>query len=197
MRAVLASLLLLLCATTAMATTVTLTMDEVPGQPINGLTVTKGGVSFTFTEATGALFYNSGGPGSITFVQDPSIQGPLRTFTVTFSAQVDFIQFGLAEAVLNPLTGASVTLSSGNVIPFSLPLADPFAEGQFTYSGVPVTGFTLTPAPGGGSMAFDNLTVNTLTVPEPTSVSSLIVGIVAGTRFAMRRRRTVRSANRD
>jgi hypothetical protein len=179
-----------------MATTVTLTMNEVPNQPIHNLTVIKGGVSFTFTEPTLSLFYNSGGPGTLTFVQDPSIQGdPIVPFSVTFSEPVNFIQFGLAEAVFDPLTGAVVTLSNGSIFPFTLPLADPFAEGQFTYSGVPVTGFSLTPAPGAPAMAFDNLTVNTLTVPEPGSISLLIVGVFAATLFGWTR--TGISAQRD
>jgi hypothetical protein len=180
--AVRAIFLLLLCATTAMATTVTLNMNEVPLQPIHLLTVTKDGVSFTFSEPTGALLYNvPAGPGIITFVQDPTLQGPLRTFTVTFSTQVDFIQFGLAQNSLTPLLGASVTLSNGSVLPFNLTLTDPVAEGQFTYSGVPVTGFSLTPAPGGNLMAFDNLTVNTLTVPEPASFALVVVGLLTTT----------------
>jgi hypothetical protein len=187
--AVLASLLLLLCATTAMATTVTLTMNEVPNQSIHNLTVTKSGVSFTFTEPTNTLLYNSFGPGSVTYVQDPSIQGlPIRPFSVAFSEPVDFIQFGLAELAFSPLTGASVLLSNGTVIPFALTLLDPLPEGQFTYSGVPVTGFTLTPAPGGLAMAFDNLTVNTLSVPEPASLSFLIVGMFTAKAFLCRRR---------
>jgi hypothetical protein len=193
--AVLASLLLLLCATTAMATTVTLTMNEVPTQPIHNLTVTKSGVSFTFTEPTLALLYNSSGPGSVTFVQDPSIQGLLRPFSVTFSEPVNFIQFGLVELSVTPLTGASVLLSNGMAIPFSLPLVDPFAEGQFTYSGAPVTGFSLTPAPNVPFMAFDNLTVNTLTVPEPASLSLLIAGMFTAT-ILLGQRRIVFSAIR-
>jgi len=187
--AVRALLLLMFCATTAMATTVTLTKNEVPLQPIHLLTVTKDGVSFTFTEPTGALLYNvPAGPGNITFVQDPTIQGPLRTFSVTFSAQVDFIQFGLAQNSLSPLLGASVTLSNGNVLPFGLTLTDPVAEGQFTYSGAPVTGFSLTPAPGGNLMAFDNLMVNTIGVPEPSSIAFLVVGMSTTLLFSWRRR---------
>jgi hypothetical protein len=195
--AVRAILLLLLCATTAMATTVTLNMNEVPNQPIHLLTVTKSGVSFTFTEATGSLFFNSFGPGSLTFVQDPSIQGPLRNFSVAFSEPVNFIQFGLAESSLTPLLGASVTLSNGNTLPFNLALTDPFAEGQFTYSGVPVTGFSLTPAPGGVFMAFDNLTVNTLTVPEPASFALIVAGMLPAIVFAWSRRRTVQPIRRN
>jgi hypothetical protein len=163
--AAIAGMLFSLVAATAKADTVTLTMDEVPFQPINGLTVTKGGESFTFLDPIGTLFYNSFGPGQVTFVQDPSIQGPLQSFDVAFSVPVTSIQFGLAELAVSPLTGAQVTLSSGAALLFNLSLADPFAEGQFTYSGSPVTGFHLTPAPGGFALAFDNLTVTL--VPGP------------------------------
>jgi len=176
--AVLTTLLLLLCATTAMATTVTLTMNEVPPQPIHGLTVTKSGIGFTFLEPTLTLFYNSTGPGSVTFVQDPSIQGgPPRPFSVTFSEPVNFIQFGMAELAFSPLV-ATLTLSNGSILPVPLTLLDPFAEGQFTYSGAPVTGFLLTPVvPNAVALAFDNLTVST--VPEPASLSLLCVGLFA------------------
>jgi hypothetical protein len=191
-----AILLLLLCATTVMATNVTLTMNEVATQPIHNLTVTKSGVSFTFTEPTGTLLYNSVGPGSVSFVQDPSIQGPLRTFSVAFSAPVDFIQFGLAELSFTPLVGASVTLPGGITLPFNLSLTDPFAEGQFTYTGAPVTGFSLTPASGADAMAFDNLTVNTVTVPEPASLTLIVVGLLTTMLFAREDRgQTTRTPN--
>jgi hypothetical protein len=195
--AVLASLVLLFCATTAMAATVTLTMDEVPLQPIHNLTVTKSGVGFTFTEPTGTLFYNSIGPGNITFIQDPSIQGsPIRAFSVAFSEPVNFVQFGLVELATGALTGASVQLSNGTVIPLALTLVDPFPEGQFTYSGTPVTGFSLTPAPGAVAMAFDNLTVSTLSVPEPGSLALLIAGMFTMLGF-LGRHRNFRSALRE
>jgi hypothetical protein len=63
-----AGLLFSLVTISAKADTVTLTMDELPNQPINGLTVTKGGESFTFSDPIGSLFYNSTGPGTLTFV---------------------------------------------------------------------------------------------------------------------------------
>jgi len=172
-------------------------MDEVPNQPIHNLTVTKSGVAFTFTEPTGTLFYNSFGPDGLTYVQDPTIQGLLRTFTVTFSAQVDFIQFGLAESSLTPLLGASVTLSNGTVLPLNLTLTDPVAEGQFTYSGAPVTGFSLTPAGANLFMAFDNLTVNTITVPEVSSFVLIVVGMLPAVVLVWGRRRTLHSIRRN
>jgi hypothetical protein len=166
--AAIAGMLFSLVAATAKADTVTLTMTEVPFQPINGLTVTKGGESFTFSDPIRTLFYNSFGPGQRTFVQDPSIEGPLQPFDVAFSVPVTSIQFGLAELASVALTGAQVTLWSGATLLFNLSLVDPFPEGQFTYSGSPVTGFHLTPASGAIALAFDNLTV--------TPVPARIVG---------------------
>jgi hypothetical protein len=121
-------------------------------------------------------------------VQDPSIQGPLQSFGVAFSVPVTSIQFGLAEKAFVALTGARVTLSSGDTFLFNLSLVDPFPEGQFTYSGSPVTSFNLTPAPGGAALAFDNLTVTT--VPRPIVGAGLPGPILAsGGVFGWWRRR--------
>ena len=68
----------------AMADTITLTMNEAPSQLIDGLTVSKGGVDFTFTNPERTLAYNSGGPGNVTFIQDPSIAGASSQFSVMF-----------------------------------------------------------------------------------------------------------------
>ena len=90
-------------ASSAIAGTVTLTMDEVGYQLIDGLTVTKGGESFTFSNPSQTLYYNSTGPGNITYVQGPSIQGYLSSFSVAFSNPVYGIQFGLSESSLRHL----------------------------------------------------------------------------------------------
>lgn len=60
-------LVVLACASTAVAATVTLTMTEVPAQAINGLVVTKGGVTFTFSDAGGGLSYNAPSGGLLTY----------------------------------------------------------------------------------------------------------------------------------
>ena len=187
MRYALLLALLLLAVTSAIATPVTLTMDEVPLRPINGLTVTKGGIGFTFSDSSNTLFYHSGGPGIVTYVQDPSIQGPNVPLSVSFSIPVNFIQFGLAELSLQQLTGAQVTLSDGTNHFFDLLLTDPFSEGQFTYLGAFVTGFKLTAVSGPSAIAFDNLTVdNAAPVPEPSSLpllaSSLTITVCAARR---------------
>jgi hypothetical protein len=166
-----------------MAATITLTMDEVPTQLLDGLTVSKGGLNFTFANSAGNLFYNSGGPGDITYVQDPSIQGGTSPFSVTFSAPVSSLQFGMAEnagSVGGQL--ATVDLFNGGSTPFATvtlnaSLLDPFPEALFSFSAGPVTGITINPNSAAAALAFDNLAVTTA-VPEPGSVLLAGAGLV-------------------
>jgi hypothetical protein len=169
----------LLFATCSMAATVTLTMSEVPIQLIDGLVVSKGGLNFTFANAARTLFYNSSGPGTVTYIQDPSIQGTASQFSVSFSAPVFSVQFGMAELSSSLGQLATVDLFNASSIPFATvvlnaTLVDPFAEGLFNFSGGPVTNIRVTPtvAP---ALAFDNLTVVTA-VPEPSNLL-LIAGV--------------------
>jgi hypothetical protein len=174
-------------STGAVAAPITLTMDEVASQPIDGLTVSKGGMNFTFSSPANLLSYNSVSPGTLTYIQGASIQGTRSAFSVAFSAPVTSISFGLAELNFAPLFGASVTLSDGTALLFDLLLVDPFAEGQFSWTGSPVTGFSLTPAPGGAALAFDNLRVDAVSVPEPVTLSLFGAGLAGAA--AMRRRK--------
>jgi hypothetical protein len=185
----------LVLVSSAMAGTVTLTMNEVPNQPINGLTVSKGGENFTFQNPSGTLFYNSSGPGIETFVQDPSIQGSTAPFGVVFSIPVTFIQFGLAALSSSPISPMAMVLlnfSGGGFanLSFNSSLIDPFTEGQFTYSGAPVANMLITPPPPAiaSFLAFDNLTVTT--VPEPSTFSMLMgAAALAAVRILRLRRR--------
>ena len=160
---------------------VTLTMDEVPFQSINSLTVSKGGISFTFTDPSGDLFYHDAGPGMITYVQDPSIMGENHSFLVAFSVPVDFIQFGLAELSFRALTGARAVLFSGSTplatFGFDLSTVDPFAEGQFVWTGSTATSILIQPIEGPPFIAFDNLTV--VPLPEPATYVLLALGVAA------------------
>jgi hypothetical protein len=174
---------------------VILTMTEVGFQPINGLSVTKGGVTFDFTDSSGAD-YDSNGPGQETFVQDPSIEGPTAAETVgiTFSQAFTVVQFGLALSSLSPVSQmATVSLYNGSTLvlttTFDSSLTDIFAEGLFTYSGAPVTGVTITPASSTAttSFALDNFEVTT---PEPSTFSMLTgAGLALGAGILMRRKK--------
>jgi hypothetical protein len=153
-------------------------MDEVPTQPIDGLVVSTGGIDFTFSDPQGNLLYDASSVGSTTYIQDPSIAGNNESFGVSFSVPVDSIQFGLLETNFAPLTGVTVDLFSGVTalppVSFDLPLADPFAEGQFNWAGGPVTSIVVIPIGGPPSLAFDNLTVDPVAAtPEPESLQLL------------------------
>ncbi len=178
-------------ATAAAAAPVTLTMDEAPIALLDGLVISKGGIDFTFSNPAGTLVYRSAGPGNVTYINDPSVQGPASVFSVTFSTPVDFVQFGMAESIGTALPGVGVLLSNGSNLTLDLTLLDPFAEGQFTYSGSPILGFTVTPVGiGQYALAFDNLTVNPVSgVPEPATIA-LLGTALGGIALGRRRRKT-------
>lgn len=122
----------------------TLRFNEVPFQPVNGLDVR--GAQFNFFIGGGPSTdanYNSGGPGTGIFVQDPSLEGnALGTLVIDFPALTPYLSFGLARSTADPLTpGATVMLfdMNGNLTG-SFPLntavqtGGSFSEGQFNYN---------------------------------------------------------------
>jgi hypothetical protein len=152
---------------------VILTMDEVPFQAINGLSVTKGGITFNFTDTSGAD-YDASGPGNVTYIQDPSIEGSSldEVIGITFSQAFPVVEFGLAVNVMAPVSPlATVSLFDGATLvlttTFDSSLVDPFAESLFVYSGAPVDNITITPnGDVASAFALDNLLVTT---PEPST----------------------------
>jgi hypothetical protein len=191
----------LACLSSAFAGSVTLTMDEVPTQAINGLVVTKGGITFTFSDPGLNDFYNSPNGGQMTYVQDPSLEGQAAdVFTITFSAPMFDIFLGMAESTMVAPGAqlASVNLYNGVTLlgtqTFNSTLADPFDEGQFIYQGSLglVTSIQITPNnTGTPAMAIDNLFV--ATSPEPSTLMSSFAGatVLAGIALLRRRRRSV------
>jgi hypothetical protein len=146
----------------------TLTMDELLFQPIDGLSYA--GVTFHFT-VNGLpsidAHYNSGGPGQITYVQDPSIEGDASgILQVDFAQPTPYVGFGVAISSFNSLSpGFSVGVYDDTMILVgqfdvdTLPLIS-FTEGQFTYTGSLVSRIVVTfnhSALGGPRFAFDNL----------------------------------------
>jgi hypothetical protein len=197
-------LLALACASIAMGATVTLTMDEVSLQPIDGLAVSKGGITFTFSDPDGNLNYNSPGLGMLTYVQDPTIAGTPEPFGVAFSVPVYSIQFGFAGDPSSITPMATVKLYNGATLIATTPLNYsvthssplPVEEGQFIYSSAtPVTSITVTPSNSFAVIAFDNLTVTSTppptqpTVPATSSwtLALMTLGIVGVGGYALRR----------
>jgi len=192
-------ILLVLMSTGAANAAFTLTFNELPTQPVNGLSYM--GIMFGFkvggNSSTDAN-YNAIGPGTLTYLQDPTLEGTTAgILTLDFATPTDQLQFG---AALNSYYAATpgyvvrlydpsyllIGVYSGNTSPLVL-----WSEGQFTYSGTPVSraaiGFNDRVA---SRFALDNLTINPVSaVPAPGAIllSSIGLGLVNW----LRRRRTL------
>ena len=168
---VVAALLLLPAgAANAAPPTTTLTFDELSFQPVNGLHF--GGVAFAFdvggapsTDAT----YGAFGPGSTTFVQDPSLEGnSAGRLTLRFDHPTTVLQFGLALSTFGSLNpGARVELfnpggHSRGTIPLNTESLVSFTEGRFAYKGGAIGAAVITFDPTAGRFALDNLSFRAL-----------------------------------
>ena len=189
-------ILLVLMSTGAANAAFTLTFDELPTQPVNGLSYM--GVTFGFkvggSPSTDAV-YNGIGPGMLTYLQDPTLEGTTAgILTLDFATPTDQLQFGVALNSYNAVTmGYAVRLYdpsyaligvySGNTSPLVL-----WSEGQFTYNGTPVSraviGFNEQAA---NRFAMDNLTINPIPAPGAVLLGSIGLGLVNW----LRRRRTL------
>jgi hypothetical protein len=194
-----AALFFLIAPSAFAAGEIVLTMDDLPFQPVNGL-VHPTGVEFGFTvlgvpgvEAN----YHSGGPGALTFVQDPSIEGTADgVLSVIFPAPTPIVRFGVARSITQALPNgatiqlfdaSNVSLGTTNLAMNPMPL---FAEAQFTYNGTAAKRMTIA-FPGGPvsgvRFALDNLAFQP--IPEPASTMLLVGGLAVVLASSRRGRR--------
>jgi len=178
---------------------ITLTFDELPTQQIDGLSYS--GITFGFKvggiSSTDAV-YNGVGPGTLTYLQDPSMEGTTAgILTLDFSTPTDQLEFGVALNTYDASTlGYAVRLydPSYQLIDTYFNDTSPlvlWSEGQFTYSGAPVSravvGFNDLAA---SRFALDNLTINPVnSIPAPGAV--LLGSFGLGLVNFLRRRRTL------
>ena len=162
-----AALFLIVGASWASAASVTLTMDEVSKQPINGLTL--GGVTFGFTVggvASTDAMYDTGDGGEQLFTQEPVIEGAAGgVLALDFDAPTARLDFGVSLYTENAISpGFSVELFDANQqsigttgVDTSPRSGDTFSEGQFSYAGAPVIRAVISFDPSAERFALDNL----------------------------------------
>src|SRR5262249_35688080 len=147
---------------------VTLTFDELPFQPIDGLSFM--GVTFGFTingQPSQDANYHSFGPERIRYVQDPSFEGNAAgSLTLDFDTPTPLLEFGLAISNFGGAfaRGFSVELFDdlGSLGTFNVATAPVvfFSESRFNYEhGRPVSRAVVTfNSDVAQRFALDNLT---------------------------------------
>ncbi len=154
----------------------TLTFDELPLQPANGLSFR--GVTFGYTVggfASSEAYYGDYGPGVTAYTQDPGLEGYTDgVLTLNLAQPVAALQFGLAVsstvAVPDAATVSLYTATSILIGTFTVP-TDPngflFASGQFVYNGAtPVSRAVISfNSNAAGAFLIDNLSFTTLLSP--------------------------------
>ena len=158
--------LLLPAASVAAPPTTTLRFDELPMQPVNGLHF--GGVTFAFDIGGSPSLdanYGAFGPGTITYVQDPSLEGTTEgRLTLRFDHPTTVLEFGLALSTFGPLDPAArVQLfnpggHTRGTIPLSTQSLVSFTEGRFSYRGGAIGSAVITFDVSFLRFALDNLT---------------------------------------
>ena len=177
----------------------TIGFDELPAQPVNGLSFL--GVTFGFQiggVASADALFNSNALGANTTLnlQAPTLEGNANgVLTLDFAQPLSDLSFNVARLTGLALPGATVALFDPSLNGFATTLvtvADflTFSEGLFSYSGdTSVERVVVTfPAGAGPRFAIDNLAF-TAAVPEPETMpmSMLLAGACAGTRRFRRR----------
>lgn len=182
-----------------LAQAITLTFDELPFQPVDNLSFM--GVTFDFkiggVDSTDAN-YNSSGPGNITFVQDPSLEGNAAgILTLDFDKHIAKLEFDVSLNTFNPLVpGFTVELFDKNltslgVTPINTNPLISFTENTFSFVGISsvkraIIDFNETTLVT--RFALDNLHFEEeQKIPEPTSFSGLLLVLIAASKELRRK----------
>lgn len=200
-----AGLAFVLAATAVHATT--LKFDELPFQPVDGLTFK--GVTFGYEiggSPSADAAYNSTAVGSLTYLDDPVLEGDAAgILSLTFLQPTYDVSFGLALSTFGDVNPAATVsfYDAGNVLLGSVNLTATslvfFSEGFLSYvdtlTAVSRIELDFNEAEA-SRFAIDNLTYNVVNNPVPetgTSLAGLGVAALAGI-SGWRRRHRLNSA---
>jgi hypothetical protein len=172
---------------TARADTVTLSFDELPNQPVNGLSFM--GVTFNFSMnglPSPEARLNAVGLGDGAYVQGPVLEGNAEgTLILDFAVPTSLLSFSVARNSLDVLMpGATVELFDPDLQSLGIFTLDMepvflFSEAQYIYSGAAVRRamITFSNPEEADRFALDNLTV-TQPVPEPSTILLISTGLI-------------------
>lgn len=200
LKLLLASCLAGVCSV-ALAVPVTLTMDDLPTQLVDGL-VHPAGVTFGVnTISPGSpVRYNVGAVGTTTYIDGRSIEGSsFVILSMDFAAPTDIFEFSYvrdtADVVTNAVGVQLFDMANALIGNFSLTASDQgfgWSEGRFVYSGVAISrallDFSSASSTGfsGTRFAVDNVLFDSQ-VPEPATLSLLLLGLAGIGFFRLRR----------
>ena len=174
----------------------TIFFDEVPTQPVHGLTVK--GVTFDFriggVPSLDAIFNTLVGPGFTPFNSPPNLEGNGEgILTLDFAVPTSTLQFGAHVSVDFPVTpGLTVQLFDAFLIPIGGPIplnmvpSPFFAGGMFDYRGTPARRAVIDKILG-VRFSLDNLTFDAQAVPEPSTWVLLGIGTLSLAGYGRRR----------
>lgn len=135
---------LVTCLTGGCGTSVTvLTFDELPLQPVDGLTVQ--GLTFGYQNGSFANYNGFSGPIDAQFLERPCLDGDASgILTLDFDKPTPTLKFGVALRHGNPLTpGLTIELFDADlmslrVLPIDTEPLISFTEAKFVHTGIPV-----------------------------------------------------------
>jgi hypothetical protein len=172
------------CSPIGVLTTITFDDPAIPFQSVDDLSLS--GVTFDFKLGgmdSPEAYYRSRGPGTLTYVDDPSLTGDSAgILTLLFDHPTDTLQFGVALNTGSPLSpGFLVELFGSKQESLGVTQVDVvsagvlgFTEGFFDHGGTAVTRAVIEFQHQPGSFALDNLTF--VGIPEP---ASMLLGVIA------------------
>ncbi len=188
---------LLLTATQLFAEPVTLTFTELTPRPVNGGSLF--GLTFSFSlngRASDQAVYGASLPGGTTNVSPPALVGSTQEMlTFDFAQAPDFLRFGIAFNSCNTLDpGLTVQLFDGslsligsfNVRTLS---TTSFTEALFNRSSVQIGRAVLTFNQNVSTFALDNLSFNSLAIPEPAALVLLGTGLAVVAALTKKRKK--------